>query len=434
MAGDPALLFLPYVHLGVVVVHGLMLGLGIRSNRENMRNRTAQFAVFLLIVLGPRMAAPQSARAQDIVLDQAPAESTLAPADDSASEESSTIFAPYTRFLGWGRTALAGGSDLGTGSTSWLGSMALAIPAAQSTASPTEKAGSGPSRIWNLHVQNTDVFQGYPSFSAQYSGPQSLPTSSEGRETVSLDVMAGVRLWSGAEGHIDGLMWQGFGINNVLGIEGFPSGEAYRIGTKVPNGTFARFFIRQTIGLGGAQEDVADDQFTLPGKQDISRLTITLGRISAADIFDTNAYANDARTQFMNRSFVKKNAWDYPADVIGYDTGLAVELNQPKWTLRYGFFQVPSMQNSFTEDDQIFTWPHNSSGHDGPFFRSWAMVWEFERRYSSKTHPGAIRFLAYVNRANMFSYSGAIPILRGQRRGSGSLPRRALTAPNTALG
>jgi high affinity Mn2+ porin len=213
-------------------------------------------------------------------------------------------------------------------------------------------------------------------------------------------------------------MWQGFGLDNVLGVEGFPSGEAYRIGTKVPNGTIARLFIRQTIGLGGEQEDTPNDQLSLAGRRDISRLTFTLGRFSAIDIFDTNTYAGDPRAQFMNWGMVTNVAWDYAADVIGFDTGLAVELNQPKWTLRYGFFQVPSMQNSFTADDQILTWPHNSSGHDGPFFRTWAMVTEFERRYSINTHPGAIRFLAYLNRADMYSYSGAISILRAQGAGA----------------
>ena len=327
-------------------------------------------------------------------------------------------FTPYTGFLGWVREAPTADPGPTTDATLSVGLETTAIPATQSTSGATEKGGNGPERIWNFHVQNTNVVQGYPAFPAQYSGPQSLPSVGEARETVSLDLMAGVRLWSGAEAHIDGLMWQGFGVNNVLGIEGFPSGEAYRIGTKVPNGTFARLFIRQTIGFGGEQEDVPDDQLTLAGKRDISRLTFTLGRFSAADIFDTNAYANDARTQFMNWTLVNDVAWDYPADVIGFDTGLAVELNQPKWTLRYGFFQVPSMQNSFTEDDQILTWPNNSSGHDEPFFRAWAMVWEFERRYSLNTHPGAIRFLAYLNRADMFSYSGAISILRANGVGA----------------
>ena len=81
---------------------------------------------------------------------------------------------------------------------------------------------------WNWHVQNTDLVQGYPSFPAKYSGPNSLPTGGETRETVSLDLMAGLRLWPGAEAHLDGLLWQGFGVNNTLGVDGFPNGEAFR--------------------------------------------------------------------------------------------------------------------------------------------------------------------------------------------------------------
>ena len=395
-----------------------------------MRHRIAQFALSFPLMLALYLAAPPFVRGQDISADQTPTKPSPILAEGPSSEQGPNSLTPelqsattrgftlYAGFPGWGRMALAADPGPTTGPISLQGPDVAAIPAAQSPSSTAEKGPNGTNQTWNFHVQNTDVVQGYPAFHAQYSGPQSLPTTGEGRETVSLDLMAGVRLWNGAEAHIDSLMWQGFGINNVLGIEGFPSGEAYRIGTKVPNGTFARLFIRQTIGLGGAQEDVADDQFSLPGKHDISRLTFTLGRFSAADIFDTNAYANDARTQFMNWGLVNNVAWDYPADVIGFDTGLAAELNQPKWALRYGFFQVPSMQNNFTEDDQILTWPHNGSGHDGPFFHAWAMVTEFERRYSITTHPGAIRFLAYLNRADMFSYSGAIPILKANGVGA----------------
>ena len=122
-----------------------------------------------------------------------------------------------------------------------------------------------PGQNWNWHVQNTDIVQGYPGFPAKYSGPNSLPSGGETRETVSLDLMAGVRLWRGAEAHIDGMMWQGFGVNNTLGVEGFPNGEAFRLGTAVPNVNLPRLFIRQTIGFGGEQEDVADDQLA-PGR------------------------------------------------------------------------------------------------------------------------------------------------------------------------
>ena len=41
---------------------------------------------------------------------------------------------------------------------------------------------------WNWHVQNTDIVQGYPGFSAKYSGPNSLPSGGETRESVSLDL------------------------------------------------------------------------------------------------------------------------------------------------------------------------------------------------------------------------------------------------------
>ena len=36
------------------------------------------------------------------------------------------------------------------------------------------------------------------------------------------------------------------------------------------------------------------------------------------------------------------------------------------------------------------------------------MMAEFERRYSINAHPGAIRFLAWLNEANMASYQAAI--------------------------
>ena len=73
-------------------------------------------------------------------------------------------------------------------------------------------------------------------------------------------------------------MWQGFGLSKTLGVEGFPNGEAFRLGTEIPNVTFARLFLRQTIGLGGEQEAVEDDQLQLAGTQDMSRVTLTSGR------------------------------------------------------------------------------------------------------------------------------------------------------------
>lgn len=274
--------------------------------------------------------------------------------------------------------------------------VALTAMSDSSTNSLPAAAQSGPvssPQLWNFHVQNTVIGQADPAFPAKYSGPNSLDSQGEFKETVSLDLYAGVRLWPGAEVHVDGLMWQGFGLSQTLGAEAFPNGEAFKVGTKVPDGNVARFFLRQTFGFGGEQEAVADDQLTLAGQQDISRLTVTIGRMSVKDIFDNNAYANDPRTQFMSWAFMANEAWDYPGDSLGYTTGIALELNQPQWTLRYGWFQVPSVSNGMTEDAH--------------YLEAWGMVTELERRFTIADHPGTIRLLAFLNRAHMGSYAQA---------------------------
>jgi high affinity Mn2+ porin len=249
-------------------------------------------------------------------------------------------------------------------------------------------------QTWNWHVQNTDIVQGDPGFPAKYSGPNSLHHGGEVRETVSLDLLAGARLWRGAEAHVDGLMWQGFGLSKTEGVEGFPNGEAFRLGSGEPNITFARLFIRQTIGLGGEQEALEDDALHLAGKQDVSRVTLTLGKISAKDIFDNNAYANDPRRQFMNWALMANEAWDYPADSLGFETGFAAELNQPNWAVRYGFFQMPKVSNGIAQDQN--------------YLEAWGMVTEFERRFTIKNHPGAVRLLAYLNHVRMGNYEQAV--------------------------
>jgi high affinity Mn2+ porin len=201
-------------------------------------------------------------------------------------------------------------------------------------------------------------------------------------------------LWQGAEAHIDGLAWQGFGLSNTLGIEGFPNGEAFRLGTRTPDAIIARLFLRQTISLGGESETVNDDELDLAGTQDVSRLTLTLGKISVKDIFDNNTYANDPRTQFMNWALMANEAWDYPADSLGFETGFAAELNEPGWTLRFGVFQMPEVSNGMAQDAHLL--------------KAWGAVTEVERRFEIGGHPGTVRLLLYRNRAHMGSYAASL--------------------------
>jgi high affinity Mn2+ porin len=281
-------------------------------------------------------------------------------------------------------------------------------PEASADAASAPAASSDHAQRWNWHTQSTIIGQGYPSFSAKYSGANSLPTAGQARETVSLDFFGGYRLWRGAEFHADVLTWQGFGLDQTLGIDDFTNGEAYKVGVRYPHSAIARFFIRQTIGLGGENEAVASDQLTLAGEQQASRLTFTVGRYSVKDVFDSNAYANDPRTEFMNWAFVANATWDYPADALGYTTGISTELQRPKWALRSGFFQLSKQQNGFTAEDQFLMWPGESSAGDNRFFHDWEMVAEGERRYSIGGHPGVVRPLAYLNQGEFGSYKAAL--------------------------
>ena len=246
---------------------------------------------------------------------------------------------------------------------------------------------------WNWHVQSTAIVQGHARFTAPYESGRSLPDYNEVRETFSFDLTGGVRLWAGASAFADALVWQGFGLGNAVGIEAFPNGEAFKLGTEAPNVTMARLFLRQSFGLGGEQERVEDEMLELAGKRDVSRLTVTAGKLSAKDIFDDNAYANDPRTQFTDWTLMANNAWDYPADVLGYMTGAVVELNQRGWAFRYGFFQTPQRSNGTALDLSVL--------------RAWGMVTELEWRYAMGERPGTVRVLGFLNRARMGSYREA---------------------------
>jgi high affinity Mn2+ porin len=243
---------------------------------------------------------------------------------------------------------------------------------------------------WNLHAQSTLVVQADPPFHAAYSGANSLRHRGEVKETVSADLMGGMRLWRGGEFYVDGLAWQGFGLSDTVGIAGFPSGEAFRIGTNEPNATFARVFLRQTFGLGGEAEAVKDDALRLGSDVDVSRVTVTIGEMSAKDIFDGNAYADDSRTQFMNWALTANGAWDYPADTLGFIPGAAIELNEPKWAMRYGFFAVSRVQNGLAVDWSIA--------------QHWGMIGELEHRHSIRYRTGSMRLLGWTNHAHMRRY------------------------------
>jgi high affinity Mn2+ porin len=283
-------------------------------------------------------------------------------------------------------------------------------PAAAVSVSPDESgAAAGPStpETWNLHGQMTHVVQGYPAFRAPYSGQNSLDPAHRNAETTDTTLFAGFRPWKGGELYINPEEDQGFGLSNTLGVAGYPSGEAYKVGAHAPYLRIPRLFIRQVFGLGGSDQAIEDGANQLDGSLPSDNITLTVGKFSAVDIFDTNTYAHDPRADFFNWSVIESGAYDYAADAWGFTYGAAAEWTQSWWTLRGGLFDLSRVPNTTTLD---------------PRFSQYEIVTELEERHQLSDHPGKVKLLLYVNRGRMGSYADAL-----------TLAQQTQSTPDTAL-
>lgn len=247
---------------------------------------------------------------------------------------------------------------------------------------------------WNIHGQTTFIVQGYPRIRSPYQSANSLPGGGQSRETWTASAFLGWRLWDGGEFYFNPELAQGFGLNGTLGLAGFPNGEAQKGGTDYPKFRPQRYFFRQTFGLGGEQEEVADGPLQLAGKRDINRVTLTIGRFAIGDYFDGNAYAKDPRADFMNWAIWSSAAYDFPADLPGFTRGAVVELNRKDWALRAGFFQVPTAPNS-----DVLTFNGGAGG-----------IVELEERYAIFNQPGKLRLGAFANKGNTGNYRDVLGI------------------------
>lgn len=276
-----------------------------------------------------------------------------------------------------------------------------------------------PDETWSVHGQATFLDQYHPAFRAPYGGANSMGGGSEGRETFDATLYLGARLWDGGEVYADPEIDQGFGLSNTLGVAGFPSGEAYKVGKAAPYFRLQRLFLRQTFDLGGDAQTIDAAANQLAATHTADSLVITAGKISAVDIFDTNAYAHDPRADFMNWSLIDSGAYDYAADAWGYSYGVTAELTKDWWTLRTGLFNLSRVPNTTALERD---------------FSQFEMVAEGEARYDWNGRQGKIRLLGFLNRARLGSYSDALALAQK----TGTVPdtaavRRYVSKPGVAL-
>lgn len=255
-------------------------------------------------------------------------------------------------------------------------------PAVTAPATPIAAEAMPDDQRYAVHGQATVVLQATPGFASPYAGANSL-TPRQAKETVDVTLYAGVRPWAGGELWVNPEIDQGFGLSNTLGVAGFPSAEAYKVGRTAPYTRLQRLFLRQTIDLGGAREAVAGFANQLAGSRTANRLVLTIGKFGVGDVFDTNIYAHDPRADFLNWSAVDTGSFDYAADAWGYSTGIAAEWYRAAWTLRLGAFNLSKVPNGETLERG---------------FGQYQLDAEVEHRHQLAGRPGAVRVTLFRNR------------------------------------
>jgi high affinity Mn2+ porin len=271
-------------------------------------------------------------------------------------------------------------------------------------------ARAGDREDWALHGQLTVIEQYHPAFRSPYRGANSLDPGSRGNETVNATLYGGARPWDGAEAWADGEIDQGFGLSDTLGVAAFTNGEGSKVGAAEPYFRLHRLFFRQTFDIGGEEEEVESAANQFGGTRQHDRFTLTLGKFSAVDVFDTNSYAHDPSQDFLNWAVIDGGAYDYVADAWGYSYGAAGELTEGDWSFRLGIFDMSRL-------------PNGTALVRG--FGQYQIDSEIERRFQWAGQGGAIRVLGWMDRARLDDYKEATALALLLRRPAYLTPVRA---------
>ncbi|HLH44074.1 MAG TPA: carbohydrate porin [Bryobacteraceae bacterium] len=251
------------------------------------------------------------------------------------------------------------------------------------------------SETWNLYYQATSIGMTHGSFPALYSGPRSLLNSPEAEVSLTSTVFLGFR-WRGIEFYGNPELAGGRGFSDVNGLANSVNGELPRIDTATPKPYVARAYAAYSIGFGDETESVESGPNQLAGLIPKTRYTVSFGRFSITDFFDDNRFSHDPRTQFMGWAAMYNGAWDYPADTRGYTWGLVQEFYTPNWRFSAAGALMPRTANGPRFDRRIFV--------------NQGTVYEIDHYHQIRGHKGAVRVLAYQNRAHAGNYAEAIKL------------------------
>jgi high affinity Mn2+ porin len=265
----------------------------------------------------------------------------------------------------------------------------------------TKQAAAPAADILSLHGQSTFVYQGYPAFRSPYEGAQSLPGVGEARETFDMSLFVGLRLWQGAEFWINPEIDQGHGLADTHGVAGFTSGESYKLGFDYPYARANRYFVRQTIDLGGQTQKVDGDVNLFAQSYTENRMVLTVGRYYITDIFDTNKYANNPKTDFLNWAVINAGTFDFGSDSWSTTYGVAAEWYQGIFAFRAGVFDMSATPAGALSP---------LGGQLDSTFSQQQVVGEIEERHQLWGQPGKLKITGFLIHGRMGDFQGAVAL------------------------
>ena len=241
-----------------------------------------------------------------------------------------------------------------------------------------------------------------PTSDRHFEGQNSLPAAGNARETFDLTLFAGVRLWQGAEFWFNPEIDQGHGLGDTHGVAGFPSGESYKLGFDYPYARAQRYFVRQTIDLGGETQKADADVNLFAQSYTANRLVLWVGKFAIVDVFDTNKYANNPKTDFMNWTLINAGTFDYAGDAWGYTYGAAAEWYQGIFALRAGVFDLSATPAGGGMNAAAY-------GLDNTFSQQ-QYVAEIEERHQFWGQPGKLKVTAFLSHGKAGDFADAVAL------------------------
>jgi hypothetical protein len=250
---------------------------------------------------------------------------------------------------------------------------------------------------WWFSGQANFVFQAHGDFYAQYSGTNSFTHPAEHATSRVLTFFSGYQFSPNTMAYLDVEEAGGSGLSTALGLAGFTNLDVVRnpsIGTAP---YIARMMIEQIVPLSKEKMEVERTALSLPTQVPVRRLEIRFGKFGLSDFFDLNMGGSDSHYQFLNWVIANNGAWDYAADTRGYTIGAIFDYEDRNWGLRFAEVLMPKIANGPNLDADVA--------------RARAENIELELRPKLlKNKDTTVRFLNYINHANMGNYEQSVQL------------------------